>query len=256
VDLRKSKYILPNLFTLSSVFFGLFAIVSVFDGTDVGIRRAAIAILVAMIADGLDGRVARMTRAETKFGVQLDSLADVVSFGVAPAILGYAFALRLLDADGGFAGLVIAFVYASCGALRLARFNVMSERHRKPTPWFTGLPIPAGAGIVATLAWGLVDLGIAPEARVAPMVGTMVAMGLLMVSNVRYRSFKHVRMGLFARMAVLVLFAGLIIAMLKTRASYTLLAFGAAYVFLGPAEWVVTVVMRRRGSAVRPEDEE
>ena len=255
MDLRKSKYILPNLFTLSSVFFGLFAIVSVFDGSDVGVRRAAIAILVAMVADGLDGRVARMTRAETKFGVQLDSLADVVSFGVAPAILGYAFALRLLDADGGWLGLVLAFVYAAGGALRLARFNVLAERRRKPTPWFIGLPIPAGAGIVATLAWGLVDLGVPPEARVAPMAGTMVGMGLLMVSNVRYRSFKHVRVGLGGRILALALFGAIIIAMLKTRASYTLLAFGAAYVFLGPAEWLLAVVRRRRPVSHAEDDE-
>ena len=116
--------------------------------------------------------------------------------------------------------------------------------------------IPAGAGIVATLAWGLVDLGVPPEARVAPFAGTMVAMGLLMVSNVRYRSFKHVRMGLGARILALVMFGAVIIAMLKTRASYTLLAFGIAYVFLGPAEWLLAVVRRRRRPVWHAEDED
>lgn len=104
MDLRRSKYILPNLFTLASLFFGLLAVMACFPGTDEGFKRAAVAILIAMVADALDGRVARMTRTETRFGVQLDSLADLVSFGVAPAVLAWAFSLHHLDAFGRLLG--------------------------------------------------------------------------------------------------------------------------------------------------------
>ena len=253
MDLRKSKYILPNLFTLASVFFGLFAIASVMEGAgSTGVRRAAIAILVALIADGLDGRVARMTRSETKFGVQLDSLADVISFGVAPGILGYSFALSHMEVS--WVGLLIAFIYVACGAMRLARFNVMTERRSKPTPWFTGLPIPAAAGIVATLAWGMSDLGVSERSRIIPFMVTMIAMGLLMVSNVRYRNFKQVNAGLGTRIALMLLASSLIIAMIKIKASYTLLAFGAVYIFLGPTEWLIRLL--RRQLRVQMKDEE
>ena len=114
MDLRKSKYILPNLFTLASVFFGLFAIASVMEGGgSTGVRRAAIAILVALIADGLDGRVARMTRSETKFGVQLDPLADVISFWGGARVFWATFALSHMEVS--WVGLLIAFIYVACG---------------------------------------------------------------------------------------------------------------------------------------------
>ncbi len=246
MDLRKSKYILPNLFTLSSVLFGMIAVVWAMEGTAEAFRRAALAILMAAIADGLDGRVARMTRTETKFGVQLDSLADVLSFGMAPAVLAYAFALGQLDRGGGYAGLLLAFVYVACGAMRLARFNVQADRARTPSHFFTGLPIPGAAGIVATLVWTCVDLGIGDPVRLVLTGTAMLTGAMLMVSTIRYRNFKHVRVSVPGKAMILVALGLVLIAVVKTRASAVLLALGTAYVVMGPAEWLVVLAWRAR----------
>jgi CDP-diacylglycerol--serine O-phosphatidyltransferase len=246
MDLRKSKYILPNLFTLSSVFFGLLAVIWSMEGTAEAFRRAALAIVMAAIADGLDGRVARMTRTETKFGVQLDSLADILSFGMAPAVLAWAFALRQIDIDGSHAGLILAFLYLACGAMRLARFNVQAERTRGPSNFFTGLPIPGAAGIVATLVWMCVDLDVNAETQVLLTGIAMLSVGMLMVSTVRYRNFKHVHLTTPIKVLLLTLVVLIVAAMVKTKASAVLLVLGAAYVVMGPAEWLVMLAWRIR----------
>lgn len=252
MDLRKGKYILPNLFTISSVLFGMVAVVSCLQGTAEAFREAALAILLAGVADGLDGRVARLTRTETKFGVQLDSLADVCSFGMAPAVLAYAFALKGLDGGDGFVGLFLAFLYVSCGALRLARFNVQADRAHGPVGYFTGLPIPAAAGILATLVWASVDLGIGEVARTVAVGVALVSVALLMVSSVRYRNFKHVHLGWLGKMLFVGFLALLLLAVLKTQASVVLLALGTLYVTLGPAEWFGALVWRLARPPRRP----
>ena len=248
MDLKKSKYILPNLFTLASVFFGLLAVFACMPGTDDGFRRAAIAILIAMAADGLDGRVARMTRTATRFGVQLDSLADVLSFGMAPAVLAYTMALSHLDRSLPW-GAVLAFLFTACGALRLARFNLESDAAKKPSTTFTGLPIPAAAVTVALLAWAFVDMDVVPAARLALLAGVMPALALLMVSTVRYPNFKHVHAGLLGRVAMLLFIAAVIVLAWRTRASVVLLALDVTYIVLGPASFVVRLASRlvRRG---------
>ena len=244
MDIRKSKYILPNLFTLASVFFGVLAVASCMEGTDQGFRRAAIAILVAMVADSLDGRVARMTRTATRFGIQLDSLADVVSFGMAPAAVAYFFALHSLDGAKGLLGAFIAFLWVACGALRLARFNVMADGDEKPGGWFIGLPIPAAAGILALFVWVATDLGFSDRARLLSLSAGMPSLALLMVSTLPYRSFKRVRMGLLRRIGLIAMVAGVIWVAIETRASAVLLVLGSSYILLGPLEWLVKLPFR------------
>lgn len=258
MDLRKSKYILPNLFTLGSVFFAVLALTSSLAGSPEGFVRGAMCVLISMVADSLDGRVARMTRTATKFGVQLDSLADVVAFGMAPAILAYTFVLRTLDAGGGMVGVVAAFVYVSCGALRLARFNVMADNARKPSTTFTGLPIPAAAGVVALLVWSCIDLNIPEAARLPIVTGGLVASAALMVSNIPYRNFKHTHVRMAGRVALLVLAAAILATAVKTHASVVLLGLCLAYVTMGPAEWLVGLPARhaRRRRGLPPREEE
>ena len=157
-------------------------------GDPSGLSKAALAIFFALVFDGLDGRVARLTKTQSAFGVQIDSLADVVSFGAAPALLVYHWALEPLGVFGALA----AFSFLACGALRLARFNVLAEEGSGPTNHFVGLPIPAPAGLLALLV--LVHQQ-EPGAVVHDSVGVaacVVVLAYLMVSNVRYRNFKHV----------------------------------------------------------------
>ncbi|HOU53814.1 MAG TPA: CDP-diacylglycerol--serine O-phosphatidyltransferase [Myxococcota bacterium] len=252
MDLRQSKFILPNLFTLSSILLGMWAILSCMPGTDEACRNAALAIILAAIADGIDGRVARLTRTESAFGVELDSLADVLSFGMAPAVLSWVFALRHLDGHGGYVGTFLAFFFVACGALRLARFNVQAARARGPTGYFTGLPIPGGAGIIATLCWTLVDLEVGEPIRTVLVGSATVTMAVLMVSTVRYRNFKHVRIGPWGKAGILIGACLLLIAVLKTHTSAVLLTLGLLYVVLGPAEWFGALVWRVLRPGRRP----
>ncbi|MDH3327195.1 MAG: CDP-diacylglycerol--serine O-phosphatidyltransferase [Gammaproteobacteria bacterium] len=176
-------YLLPNLFTTGCLFSGFYAIVSANAGN---FEAAAAAIFIAMVLDGLDGRVARLTNTASEFGVQYDSLADMVSFGVAPALVMYLWAFS----DMGKLGWVVAFVYTAATALRLARFNTQAEVADKR--FFQGLPSPSAAAVVAGLIWLGVDYGIeGKDIAVLAMVITLFA-GLLMVSNFRYYSFKDI----------------------------------------------------------------
>jgi CDP-diacylglycerol--serine O-phosphatidyltransferase len=173
-------YLLPNLFTLSALFAGFYAVVSSMKGI---FEHATIAIFVAMLMDSLDGRVARLTNTQTPFGAELDSLSDMISFGIAPAIVIYSFALNYI----GKIGWLAAFIYTAAVALRLARFNTRNVHDKR---YFQGLPSPAGAGMIASLVWVCVEYGIPGFAiRLFSVLLTPI-IGLLMVSNLRYRSFK------------------------------------------------------------------
>jgi len=182
--LSRALFVLPTLFTLTSVFLGLVSVISAAQG---GFRLSALSILFAIVFDSIDGRVARLTRTQSKFGIQIDSLADVVSFGVAPAALVYLALLKERLVMGPVdLGLLAAFVYLAAGAVRLARYNV--DAGRKPgrvKSFFTGLPIPAGAGCLAGMILGLVREGRDLTAGAAALM--MFLMGLLMVSTVKYR---------------------------------------------------------------------
>ncbi len=182
---RKGIYLLPNLFTTAALFAGFYAIIAAIKGQ---FADAATAVFIAMILDGLDGRVARMTNTESAFGAQYDSLSDMLSFGMAPSLVVYLWGLSTL----GKLGWLAAFVYTAGAALRLARFNTQVGVSDKR--YFQGLPSPAAAAVVGGMVWVLVDNGYTGEALtlqlqvIAAFVTAVI--GILMVSNVRYYSFK------------------------------------------------------------------
>ncbi len=178
---RKGIYLLPNLFTTAALFSGFYAIMSAMNGH---FEFAALAIFAAMIFDGLDGRVARLTNTTSEFGVQYDSLSDMVSFGVAPALVMYFWAL----VDLGKFGIAAAFVYLAGAALRLARFNTQVGEVDKR--FFIGLASPAAAAVIAGMVWAGFDVAMAGRPSVIAGIITAL-MGLLMVSNVKYNSFKE-----------------------------------------------------------------
>jgi len=240
---RKWLYVLPNLFTLSSVFCGVYAMtLAAGEASPEKLYAAALAILFGMLFDGLDGRVARLTRTQSDFGMQLDSLADVITFGAAPALLVWKWALAPL----GFLGVFLVFSFAACGALRLARFNVLEMRGSKgASSFFVGLPIPLAAGVIVSFVIahfkGFGDRDV-PAVPVAIMVAIL---SYLMVSTVRYRTFK--RLDLSRRnAAVLAFFATSAAAItLQYRASFALVAFGALYVGGGIIEEMIFFRRRR-----------
>jgi len=182
---RRGIYLLPNLFTTGALFSGFYAVVAGMNGR---FETAAIAIFIAMIFDGLDGRVARLTNTQSKFGAEYDSLSDMVSFGVAPGLVMFSWALSSL----GKFGWAVAFIYVACAALRLARFNTQIDTADKN--YFSGLASPAAAAVMAGIVWVSQDQGwVGAEVPVglAILAGCLTAlMGFLMISNVKYHSFK------------------------------------------------------------------
>ncbi|HEY7724675.1 MAG TPA: CDP-diacylglycerol--serine O-phosphatidyltransferase, partial [Anaeromyxobacteraceae bacterium] len=210
------------------------------DATPAQLNQAALAIFFAIFFDAFDGRVARMTRTQSDFGVQLDSLADVVSFGAAPALLVYKWALAPL----GFAGLFLSFAFAACGALRLARFNVLAQRGEKGSSrFFVGLPIPLAAGAIVALviAHHRAVGSIADQSIRVAIAGFVGLLSFLMVSTIRYRTFKDVHLSArsLAVFAFLVM-AGVAVAV-ATRPAYVLVVYMAAYMAIGPAEWLLSL---------------
>ena len=182
---RRGIYVLPNLFTTAALFCGFFAIV---QAMQLRFELSAVAIFIAMVLDSLDGRVARMTHTQSAFGAEYDSLSDMVSFGVAPALVMYEWALK----DMGRFGWIAAFVYCAGAALRLARFNTTLEVMDKR--YFQGLPSPAAAALVAGLVWVMIDNGIAGTDIRWWAAATAIFAGVTMVSNFRYYSFKDINL--------------------------------------------------------------
>ena len=184
---RQGIFLLPNLFTTGALFAGFYAIIAGMRGD---FEAAAIAIFFAMVFDGLDGRVARMTNTASKFGEEYDSLSDMVSFGVAPALVVYSWGVG----DLGKFGWSVAFIYVACAALRLARFNTQIEVADKA--WFTGLASPAAAAVIAATVWVCNDngwVGAAQPVEVTVLVAILTALiGILMIVNVPFYSFKTI----------------------------------------------------------------
>ena len=238
---RAGIYLLPNLFTTSALFAGFYGIVAAINDR---FEAAAIAILVAMVFDGMDGRIARLTNTQSDFGAQYDSLADMVSFGVAPALVMYEWTLHSL----GKLGFVVSFMYAAGAALRLARFNTQVGVADKR--YFQGLPSPSAAALVGALVW-FGDYIAARESGLMMMAALFVtiASALLMVSNMRYYSFKefdlHGRVPFVALLAVVM---GFVLISIEP-ASVLLFVFGA-YAASGVFE---TLKQRRKRRAERRE---
>ncbi|WP_290648619.1 CDP-diacylglycerol--serine O-phosphatidyltransferase [Aquisalimonas sp.] len=237
---RRGIYLLPNLFTTAGLFFGFFAIVSGINGD---FHLAAIGIFIAMIMDGLDGRVARLTNTQSDFGLQFDSLSDMVCFGLAPALVMYQWALGDLAGLGTVwskLGWLGAFTYAACAALRLARFNTQAGVAEKR--YFQGLPSPAAAAALASMVWSGAALGLdGSVAKVVALVATVTA-GLLMVSNFRYYSFKEFDFRYRVPFIFLVALV-VIIAFAAIHPPVVLFVGFLAYAASGPA---LTVLRRRR----------
>jgi CDP-diacylglycerol--serine O-phosphatidyltransferase len=184
---RRGIYLLPNLFTTAGLFAGFYAIVAAMSHD---FENAAIAIFVAMVMDGIDGRVARLTNTQSAFGVEYDSLSDMVCFGLAPALVMYEWSLHSMVSIGwAKLGWLSAFIYTAGAALRLARFNTQIGTAEKR--YFKGLPSPSAAAVLAGLVWIGADLGISGKDVVYPAFVLTILMGGLMVSNISYYSFKE-----------------------------------------------------------------
>ena len=234
-QMKKGIYVLPNLFTTASLFSGFYSIIASMKGM---YEIAAWTILIAIVFDGLDGRIARMTRTTSKFGAEYDSLADLVAFGVAPAILSYHWALMSFGKWGWLA----AFLFVTCGALRLARFNVQTAIIDSRV--FNGLAIPAGASVMATAVLLYFKLGGEGQFHhLSILIGT-ITIALLMVSSIKYYSFKD--LNFFAKKPfmsfVLIVFI-LVIVIAEPQIMIFTFCFG--YALSGPV-WLIYKLIRKK----------
>ncbi len=235
--MKKGVYLLPNLLTSASLFGGFYAIIASFDGE---FWKAAIAIIVSAVLDGLDGKVARLTGTSSKFGVEYDSLADLVAFGLAPGILIFTWALRSFGRYGWLA----AFLYVVCGALRLARYNIQVTTIESKR--FNGLPIPAAALLVASTVLIFYSFGKGQEmAKHITVLAFVYLLAFLMISNIKYYSFKELNLSQRMPFRLLV---GLIFLLIAIAAEPPLMLFilSFGYVLSGP---VITLFDKRRKRA-------
>ncbi|MDO8825619.1 CDP-diacylglycerol--serine O-phosphatidyltransferase [Methylophaga sp.] len=230
---KRGIYLLPNLFTTACLFAGFYAIVAATRGD---FSTAAVAIFVAMVMDGLDGRIARMTNTQSAFGAEYDSLADMVAFGLAPALVMFEWTLNGL----GKFGWMVAFIYAACGALRLARFNTQVGIADKR--YFQGLPSPAAAAVIAGWVWVGHNNQLDPTLLTFVGVPLTFAAAILMVSTVRYHSFKELNLrGKVPFIVMLVLV--LVFALIATDPPIVLFTAFLLYAISGP---VFTLVQLRK----------
>ncbi len=241
--LRRTVFIIPSLFTVGNIFAGFYSIISAYHGE---YNRAALAIGFAVVLDGLDGRIARMTGATSDFGLQLDSLADIISFGVAPSVLIYSWGFEDL---GNFARFS-AFLFLICGAMRLARFNVQTAEMKH----FAGMPIPAGAGMIAAIVH---FFGDPPESIVAKslLVGLTYVLALLMISTIRFFSFKQLHLSK-GKSHLNVLALAIIIAGVVFYSEIVLLIIAAVYALSGLAGRIFQEIRRALGRGTVKADEQ
>ncbi|MGD8371100.1 MAG: CDP-diacylglycerol--serine O-phosphatidyltransferase [Syntrophobacterales bacterium] len=233
--MKRGIYLLPNLFTTANLFCGFYGIVAAINHD---FRTAAIAILVSCLFDILDGKVARLTRSNSRFGVEYDSLADLVAFGVAPAVLVYLWALEPF----GRLGWAAAFLFVACGALRLARFNV--QANSAPKKYFVGLPIPGAASMVATTVLFFYRMGGSGPTKHFLLLAMVYILGFLMVSSVPYYSFKE--FDRFQRMPFRTLFLIiLLLSVIAAQPAIMLFTLGLVYVSSGPFAYAHGLVRRQ-----------
>ncbi len=253
---RRAAYALPTLFTSANILLGFISILKAFEGAlkvnsgnpafHQDFQTAARAIGFAVFFDGLDGRIARITNTTSDFGRELDSIADVVTFGIAPAILAYVWGV--MSAGGSVelsrAGYSVAFFFLLCGAVRLARFNVQAVSPKPDMRYFVGMPIPAAAGFVAAT----VHVDTQPLQSMSWSIGwlcVLAIVGLLMVSTWKYPSFKQLNMGK-PRTPLLVLLIGILIFAIVEWSQAVLMTLATAYVLSGLIIRLVSFVRRRR----------
>jgi len=236
---RRGIYLLPNLFTLAALFAGFYAIV---QAMNLRFDQAAAAIFVAMVLDGLDGRVARLTHTQSAFGAEFDSLSDMVCFGAAPALIVYEWALKGL----GKFGWIAAFIFVAGAALRLARFNTMLDVADKR--WFTGMPSPAAAALVAGTVWIVDDNNIDPAGLKWWIAAITIFAGVTMVTNVPYWSFKSINLKKSVPFLAILVFV-LAIALLSLQPPLLLFAGFVAYALSGYVGYAWTKLRRRPPSS-------
>ncbi len=252
MDFRKTYFLLPNLFTLAGLFCGFYAIAVCARLNDEGVGsdalyKASLAIFIGMFFDTADGRIARLTKTQSELGLHLDSLADVVTFGVAPGFVVYRWGLEGL----GQLGLFVAFVFVACGALRLARFNVLSLRAQKdepekPSKYMLGLPIPVAATVIISLVMGFHAIGISQTTNHV-LVGVMIAvLSYLMVSRVRFRSMKDLRMTKRTLAVVVLLIMTAIVYAVRISQPAVLIFLVSVYIVMGLVEEVLLSRKSRR----------
>lgn len=222
--LRRGIFLLPNLFTSMNLFCGFYAVVAAIDGKFIA---AAVAIIIAGVFDNLDGKIARATHTTSKFGVEYDSLADLISFGLAPGLMIYLWALKPL----GRIGWLAAFLFMACGALRLARFN--TQVSSASSDYFTGLPIPAAAGMNAATVLIYHKLSLSAQSNPILILILLYALSFLMVSTIKYNSFKKPEFFRTMKFNVLVACV-LIFIFIAAQPSIALFLFGFVYVGSGP----------------------
>ncbi len=246
MDLRKSLFVLPNFFTITSLCCGFYAITKCLgqpEGED--FYRAALAIIVGMFCDAIDGRVARLTKTQSSFGVQIDSLVDVVTFGVAPAVLVFRWTLFEWKP---VLGLVAACCYVSAGAIRLARFNVIAEREHEqncgPGKYIIGMPIPTAAGVLVSLV--VLNRALGGQLREASglFVVLCLSLAVLMLAPVRFRSFKDLRLNLRTLSLLTLVLVSSIALAVYFRPSAVLVWLLACYVALGLIEALIGLSRR------------
>jgi len=227
---RRGIYLMPTLFTLGNLFCGYSSVVQAAQGS---LELAAALIVIAAVLDGLDGRLARLTGTTSDFGLEFDSLADVISFGAAPAVLAQTWALQSIG-RGGRIGWAVAFLYLVCAATRLARYNVQSATGDKRH--FVGLPSPMGACAVASVVYAFPDPPPAPWAGLAAAAG-VVAVAFLMVSRFRYRSFREIDLRSRRSYRWVFPLAAVLVAV-WAHPEIALLTLGACYLVSAPLAWL------------------
>lgn len=226
---KRGIYLLPNILTTANLFCGFYGMLASMQGA---YELAAVLLVVAMILDSLDGRIARMTNTMSKFGAEFDSLADLVTFGVAPAILAYSWAL----AAYGKWGWLVAFLFVVCGALRLARFNIQIGIIESKV--FNGLPIPGAASVIATGIMLYFYLGGEGKHHDLAILMTVAALALLMVSNLKYYSFKD--LNFFSRKPFMsFVLIVIILIIVAAEPQITLFTFSVGYGLSGPCWWLI-----------------
>jgi len=242
VRIKKGIYILPNLFTTASLFMGFYSIIASIQGK---FYPAAIAIIISLVFDGLDGRVARMTNTTSRFGAEYDSLADLIAFGVAPSLLAYLWAMSFDGKPGWMAG----FLFVACGALRLARYNIQIGIIDSKV--FNGLPIPAAAAVIATTVIFFDHIGLEgtlPDPYYIFLI-LVVILSLLMVSSIKYYSFKNMNLHARIPFKILLIAIGIFLVFyLKPEIMAFIIMVG--YALSGPLWWLGKYIQKLRGKDV------
>jgi CDP-diacylglycerol--serine O-phosphatidyltransferase len=231
--LGRSVYVLPSLFTVANIFCGYYAILATMNGL---YPQAACAIGIAIILDSMDGFIARLTNSSSGFGLQLDSLADVISFGIAPSVLALVWGLSTVDQRLAW---IAAFTFTICGAMRLARFNIQAGNLKH----FVGLPIPAGGGAIAAIVYFFRDPVKTPLGANF-MVAGVFFLAFLMISTIRYSSMKHLALGEKSHLTVLLM--ALLVALIFFLSKPTLLIIAVVYVFSGPIVRLYAIIRRKK----------